>query len=223
MDQQRWSLVDDYIVDRLVPLDPVLEAALAANHAAGLPAHDVSPAQGKLLHILARMIGARRVLEIGTLGGYSTIWLARALPKDGLLVTLEADPAHAAVARENIARADLCVRVDLRVGPALETLSDIAREGLGPFDLIFIDADKPSNPDYLAWALRLARPGSVIIGDNVVRDGAIADPSSDDPRVQGVRRFFDMIANEPRLTATAIQTVGAKGWDGFAIAIVDGV
>ena len=221
MSQDQWTAVDAYIVDRLAPSDAVLDHALDANAAGGLPAHDVSPPQGKLLHLIARTAGARRVLEIGTLGGYSTIWLARALPEDGLVVTLEAVAAHADIARDNIARAGLSARVDLRVGPALETLPLIEAEGLGPFDLIFIDADKPSNPQYLAWALKLARPGAVIIGDNVVRDGAVVDPASDDPRVQGVRAFFDMIAAEPRLSATAIQTVGAKGWDGFVFALVD--
>ena len=221
MSQDQWTAVDAYIVDRLAPSDAALDHALDANAAGGLPAHDVSPAQGKLLHLIARTAGARRVLEIGTLGGYSTIWLARALPEDGLVVTLEAVSAHADIARDNIARAGLSARVDLRVGPALESLPLIEAEGLGPFDLIFIDADKPSNPQYLAWALKLARPGAVIIGDNVVRDGAVVDPASDDPRVQGVRAFFDMIAAEPRLSATAIQTVGAKGWDGFVFAVVD--
>ena len=221
MSQDQWTAVDAYIVDRLAPSDAALDHALDANAAGGLPAHDVSPAQGKLLHLIARTAGARRVLEIGTLGGYSTIWLARAVPEDGLVVTLEAVSAHADIARDNIARAGLSARVDLRVGPALESLPLIEAEGLGPFDLIFIDADKPSNPQYLAWALKLARPGAVIIGDNVVRDGAVVDPASDDPRVQGVRAFFDMIAAEPRLSATAIQTVGAKGWDGFVFAVVD--
>ena len=221
MGQEAWCAVDRYIVDRLVPADPALDEALAANQVAGLPAHDVSPAQGKLLHLLARMIGARRVLEIGTLGGCSTIWLARALSEGGVVVTLEADPHHAEVARGNIERAGLAACVDLRVGPALETLPQVGAAGLGPFDLVFIDADKPSNPDYLAWALKLARPGAVIIGDNVVRGGAVVDPDSADPRVQGIRRFFNLLAGEPRLSATAIQTVGSKGWDGFALAIVD--
>ncbi len=221
MSQERWSAVDRYIEDRLVPGDAALAAALAANAAGGLPPHDVLPAQGKLLHLLARMIGARRVLEIGTLGGYSAIWLARALLGGGRVVTLEADPRHAAVARANIGRAGMADRVELRVGPALDTLPGVEADGLGPFDLIFIDADKPGNPGYLEWALRLARPGAVVVGDNVVRDGAVADGGSPDPRVQGVRRFFDMLAAEPRVTATALQTVGAKGWDGFTIAIVD--
>ncbi|MFC0219584.1 O-methyltransferase [Pseudochelatococcus lubricantis] len=213
-----WTEVDDYLIDRLVPTDPVLDEVLRANAAAGLPAIDVAPNQGRLLHIFALMVGARRILEIGTLGAYSTIWLARALGEGGRLVTLEADAAHAAVARENIGRAALQDVVDLRVGPALETLPQLAGEA--PFDLVFVDADKENNPAYLEWALRLSRPGTVIICDNVVRDGAIADPDSPDPRVQGTRRFFDMVAAEPRLVASAIQTVGGKGWDGFAIAVV---
>jgi predicted O-methyltransferase YrrM len=213
-----WKRVDDYIVDRLVPQDAALAAALHANATAGLPAIDVSPAQGKLLHILARMVGAGRILEIGTLGGYSTIWLARALPPGGRLVTLEADPAHAAVAERNIARAGLAEVVEIRVGRALDTLPTLTGP---PFDLVFIDADKRGNPDYLTWALRLTRPGSVIVCDNVVRSGRVADPDTTDPGVIGTRRLFDMIAAEPRLTATALQTVGAKGWDGFVIAVVD--
>jgi predicted O-methyltransferase YrrM len=218
--QNQWNRVDEYIIDRLVPQDHALEESLAANKAAGLPAIDVSPNQGKLLYLLARMAGARRVLEVGTLGGYSTIWLARALPSDGRVVTLEAEPRHAEVARRNLDRAGVADRVDIRVGPALDTLPRIEAEGLAPFDLIFIDADKPNNPHYLAWALRLARPGTVIIGDNVVRDGAVADATSADPGVRGTRQFFDMITAEPRLDATAIQTVGSKGWDGLMLAIV---
>jgi predicted O-methyltransferase YrrM len=216
----RWHSVDEYIVDRLVPPDAALESVLSANAAAALPPHDVSPNQGKLLHIFARMINARRVLEIGTLGGYSTIWLSRALPVGGRVVTLEADPAHADVARSNIERAGLGQVVEIHVGSALDSLEKLPDDQ--PFDLIFIDADKPNNPAYLAWALKLSRPGTVIIADNVVRDGAVVDPESNDPRVQGVRKFFDMIADEPRLTATALQTVGSKGWDGFTIAIVGG-
>ena len=185
--------------------------------AAGLPAIDVSALQGKLLHLLARLAGARRILEIGTLGGYSTIWLARALPEDGQLVTLESERRHADVARANIDRAGLAGRVELILGPALDTLPTLS----GPFDLVFIDADKRSNADYLAWALRLSRPGTVVVCDNVVRDGAIADPDAHDPGVEGTRRLFEMLAAEPRLSATAVQTVGAKGWDGLAIAIVD--
>ena len=221
MNQEQWNVVDDYIVDRLVGADSALGAALAANAAAGLPPHDVTPAQGKLLHLLARMIGARRILEIGTLGGYSTIWLARALQLDGLVVTLEANPHHAKVARANIARAGLAGRVDFRVGPARESLPLVQAEGIGPFDLVFIDADKRNYPDYLVWALRLARRGAVIIADNVVREGAVANPDSAHPGVQGMRRFFDMLAEQRRVSATAIQSVGRKGWDGFAIAVVD--
>lgn len=213
-----WNDVDDYIVERLCPSDPSLEAALRANAAAGLPAIDVAPNQGKLLHILALSVGARRILEIGTLGGYSTIWLARALPGDGQVVTLEAVPAHADVARANIERAGLAEVVDIRVGPAIETLPQLA--GDAPFDLIFVDADKRNNPAYLEWALRLSRPGSLLIVDNVVRKGAITDPASADPDVQGTRRLFDALAQEPRLVVTAVQTVGEKGWDGFVIAFV---
>ena len=221
MDRTKWSAVDAYIVEKIATPDFALDAALAANAAAGLPAIDVSPPQGKLLYLLARMARARKILEIGALGGYSTIWLARALPPDGFVVTLEAVPKHAEIARENVRRAGLSGQVRVRLGPALESLQRIAEEGIGPFDLVFIDADKPSNPDYLAWALRLARVGATIVCDNVVREGAIVDRASADPSVQGTRRMFDMIAKEPRLSATAIQTVGAKGWDGFVVAIVD--
>lgn len=221
MDQDLWNAVDAYIVDRLLPPDAVLDAVMAANAAAGLPAIDVSPAQGKLLYLLARMAGARRILEVGTLGGYSTIWLARALPPGGQVVTLEALPNHAEVARANFARAGLADRIDLRVGKALDTFPVIAAEAGDPFDLVFLDADKQNNPDYLAWSLKLARPGTVIIADNVVREGDVLDGASADGSIKGVRRFFDMLAAEPRLSATAIQTVGVKGWDGFAFAIVD--
>jgi predicted O-methyltransferase YrrM len=220
MSQEQWTAVDRYLSDLLIPSDQALEAALQASAAAGLPAINVSPTQGKLLHLLARLQGSRNILEIGTLGGYSTIWLARALPPGGRLVTLESDANHAAVARANIARAGLAEVVDLRLGPALETLPQLAAEGQAPFDLIFIDADKPSYPDYLAWAMRLSRHGSLIIADNVVRNGAVLDPASDDPRVQGTRRFNEMLAAEPRVSATAIQTVGSKGYDGFALALV---
>jgi predicted O-methyltransferase YrrM len=220
MSQEQWTAVDRYLTDLLVAPDPALESALQASTAAGLPPINVSPNQGKLLHLLARLQGARTILEIGTLGGYSTIWLARALPAGGRLVTLEADAGHAEVARANIARAGLTDAVELRLGPALETLPQLAAEGRGPFDLIFIDADKPSYPDYLAWALRLARCGSLIVADNVVRNGAVLDPASDDPRVQGARRFNELLAAEPRVSATAIQTVGSKGYDGFAVALV---
>jgi len=209
--------VDAWFAERLIGPDEDLGAILAANAAAGLPAIDVSPLQGKFLHLIARAIGAKRVLEIGTLGGYSTIWLARAVGEDGQVVTLELQPRNADVARANFARAGVGGRIDVRVGAALDLLPGVA----GPFDLIFIDADKANQDAYLAWALRLSRPGAVIIGDNVVRDGEVANPATSDPNVQGVRRFIDLLASEPRLSATAIQTVGAKGWDGFAIAVVD--
>jgi predicted O-methyltransferase YrrM len=221
MDQPNWTDVDHYIVERLIPPDAALDAALDANRAAGLPAIDVSPAQGKFLYLLARMVGARRVLEIGTLGGYSTIWFARALPADGVVVTLEALPEHAEVARKNIERAGLSAKVDIRVGSALDTLPLLADEGGGPFDLVFIDADKRGNPEYLQSAIQLARVGAVIVVDNVVRDGKVLDAASDNADIQGIRRFFDDLAGDPRLSATALQTVGAKGWDGFAIALVE--
>jgi predicted O-methyltransferase YrrM len=213
---ERWRAVDDFITGMLVGPDPALDAALAANRAAGLPPIDVSPAQGKLLHLLARAIGARRVLEIGTLGGYSTIWLGRALGPDGRVVTLEREPRHAAVAADNLARAGLAEQVEIVVGPALETLPDLD----GPFDLVFVDADKPSNAAYLAQALRLSRPGALIVVDNVVRDGRVADPTDDDPAVVGSRRLTEALAAEPRLSATELQTVGSKGYDGFALALV---
>ncbi len=215
---ETWKRVDAYLAEKLLPADAALDAALAANAAEGLPAIDVSPLQGKFLNLLAQIAGARRILEIGTLGGYSTIWLARALPEDGRLVSLEAEPRHAEVARANIARAGLADRVEVLIGPALDSLPKLE----GPFDLVFIDADKRSNPDYLRWALRLARPGTVIVCDNVIRDGRIADADSRDPGVVGTRDFFDVLASEPRLSGTAVQTVGAKGWDGFAIAVVTG-
>lgn len=220
MDQKRWTAVDDYVGDLLAPADPALDAALKASEAAGLPSIQVAANQGKLLHLLARLQGARTILEIGTLGGYSTIWLARALPSDGRLITLELDPKHAQVARENIARAGLAERVEVRIGPASEMLAGLAAEGGGPFDLIFIDADKEGYPDYLGWALKLSRPGSLIVADNVVRGGAVVDPSSSDPRVQAVRHCLELMAREPRLDATVIQTVGSKGYDGLAFALV---
>jgi len=221
MAQDQWSAVDRYITDLLVSPDRALERALLGSGAAGLPAISVSPNQGKLLWLLARAQRARTILEIGTLGGYSTIWLARALPADGRLITLESNPHHAEVARTNIARAGLERVVSIRVGKALETLPTLAVEGVGPFDLTFIDADKPSNPEYFEWALRLSHRGSVIVVDNVVRNGAVMDPASTDPNVLGVRRMNDRIAAEPRVSATAIQTVGSKGYDGFAIMIVN--
>jgi predicted O-methyltransferase YrrM len=220
MSEKTWTAVDDYFAELLLPDDAALTAALAANAAAGLPPHDVSPAQGKLLHLLARLAGARNILEIGTLGGYSSIWLARALPMDGRLVTLEADAGHAEVARENIERAGLIDRVELRIGPALDILPALAAAGRDPFDVIFIDADKPNNPAYLGWALKLTRRGGLIVADNVVRNGAVLDAGSRDPSVQGVRRFTELLAAEPRVSATAIQTVGTKGYDGFVIALM---
>jgi predicted O-methyltransferase YrrM len=220
MSQELWTSVDRYITDTLIPADPVLEAALTASTDAGLPPIAVAPNQGKWLMILAQIVGAQSILEMGTLGGYSTIWLARALPPDGSLITLEADPKHAEVARANIALAGFADKVEVRLGKALETLPEIAAEGLSPFDFIFIDADKGNYPEYLEWALKLSRPGTLIIADNVVRDGAVIDAANPDPAVQGVRRMNEIIAAEPRLSATAIQTVGSKGYDGFAIAIV---
>ena len=207
--------VDRYIAERLIPDDP--SWVLAANAAAGLPSIDVSPAQGRFLALLVRITGARRVLEVGTLGGYSTLWMARALPEGGHLTTLEADPHHARVARANLGQAGLSTRVTLAEGPARDTLPRLE----GPFDLVFIDADKPGNPTYLKEAVRLARPGTVIVLDNVVRDGRVVEADSRDASVQGSRAAFDLISAHPRLTATALQTVGAKGWDGFAMAVVD--
>ncbi|MGW3325654.1 O-methyltransferase [Streptomyces virginiae] len=218
MTAQTWTAVDDYFDGLLVGEDEALGAAAADSEAAGLPAHQVAPNQGKLLNLLARVRGARRILEIGTLGGYSTIWLARALPADGRLVTLEVDERCADVAAANIARAGLDHVVEIRRGRAVDLLPALTDEA--PFDLVFIDADKPSNPEYLRWALELTRPGSLIIGDNVVRDGAVVHEDSTDPRVQGVRRFTELIAEHPRLTATALQTVGSKGYDGFVMALV---
>lgn len=218
--QQQWSAVDSYLIDALIPQVPLLSQVLANNQRAGLPAFDVAANQGQFLALLVRMVRAQRVLEIGTLGGYSTIWMARELPEDGELLTLEADPRHAAVARENLRLAGVDKQVTLREGPALQTLESLGDRP--PFDLIFIDADKPSNPDYLRWALRYSRPGTLIIGDNVVRDGEVVNPRSEDDRVQGVRRFIEMMARDPRLTVTALQTVGSKGWDGFTLAWVNG-
>ena len=221
MSGELWGRVDDYIVDKLVDEDAVLSDALAANAAAGLRPIDVSAAQGKFLHLLVRMSGARRVLEVGTLGGYSTIWMAKALPADGSIVTLEYEPLHAEVARRNIERAGLSDRVTVRVGAAADTLPILAAERPEPFDFVFIDADKPSNTIYLDWAVKLSRPGTVIVLDNVVRDGQLANAASTDPNVKGSRGAFELIAANPRLSATALQTVGGKGYDGFAIMIVD--
>jgi len=220
MPETPWTAVDQYITDLLVAQDGALDAALVESAAAGLPAINVTPSQGKLLQLVARIQGARSILEIGTLGGYSTIWLARALPAGGRLVTLEADARHADVARANIARAGLAEIVDLRLGPALDTLPQLAASRRGPFDLIFIDADKEEIPEYFKWALELSRAGTVIIVDNVVRKGAVIDAHSPDPGVQGVRRFNKMLAAEPRVCATEIQTVGSKGYDGFAMILV---
>ncbi|MDQ6798369.1 MAG: O-methyltransferase [Actinomycetota bacterium] len=217
-----WTAVDGYICDQLVASDLVLDAALADSAAAGLPSIAVSPTQGRLLALLAQMCSARTILEVGTLGGYSTIWLARALGPGGRLITLEVDPRHADVARANLARAGLSDVVDVRLGAALDTLPRLVSDGLGPVDLTFIDADKPNNPDYFQWALRLSRPGSVIVIDNVVRGGAVVDADSTDPATRGTRRLYDALAGEPRVDATVIQTVGSKGYDGFAIAVVTG-
>jgi predicted O-methyltransferase YrrM len=215
---ESWDEVDRWLASLLVPPDEALDAALVAGHEAGLPPIDVSPLQGKLLHLLALLRGARSILELGTLAGYSTIWLARALPPGGRLVTLEANPQHAEVARANVERAGLGGVVDLRVGPALELLPALE----GPFDLVFVDADKRSIPEYLAWALRLTAPGSLIVTDNVVRGGRVVDPPPGDESAAGVHRFAELLADEPRLTSTVIQTVGSKGWDGLAISLVTG-
>jgi predicted O-methyltransferase YrrM len=222
MSHDQWTAVDRYITDLFIPADPGLDVALQAQTGAGLPPINVAPNQGALLHILARAQGVRSILEIGTLGGYSTIWLARALPPGGRLITLEANPTHAEVARANIARAGLAGVVEVRLGPALDTLPRLAAEGGDPFDLVFIDADKPNTAAYFGWAVRLARRGSLIITDNVVRNGAVVDAASADPNVQGVRRFNEALAAEPRVTATILQAVGSKGYDGLAFAVVTG-
>jgi predicted O-methyltransferase YrrM len=220
MSQEQWSAVDQYITDLFVGSDPVLDAALEASKVTGQPQIHVSPSQGKLLSLLARIQEARTILEIGTLAAYSTIWMGRALPPSGLLVTLEADPKHAEVAHANLVRAGLSDVVDLRLGPALETLPALAAEGRGPFDFIFIDADKESYPEYLEWSLKLSRRGTLIVADNVIQDGAVIDPVAPSARVQGVRRFMELLAADPRVSATALQTVGSKGYDGFAFAVV---
>ena len=220
MCQDAWAKVDDYLSELLVKSDAALEQALTASTAAGLPEINVTPNQGKLLHLMARAQGARNILEVGTLGGYSTIWLARALPQRGRLITLEYDPKHAEVAHANILNAGMTDRVEIIVGRAIDTLPQLAAENRGPFDFVFIDADKPSTADYFEWALRLTRPGSLIVVDNVVRKGAVVEAASDDANVQGVRRFLEMAAAEPRVDVTAIQTVGSKGYDGFALALI---
>ena len=222
MTEEKNTEVDQYLGALFAPHDAVLEGALAASTAGGLPEIQVSPVLGKLLHLLARAVKARAILEIGTLGGYSTIWLARALAPGGRVVTLEYDPKHAEVARANFARAGFADKIEVLVGRAIDALPRLEAEGRGPFDLVFIDADKGSNPDYFAWALKLTHPGSLIVIDNVVREGKVTDAASGDPDVKGTRRALEMMAAEPRVTATAIQTVGVKGWDGFAIALVTG-
>ncbi|MFP5387969.1 MAG: O-methyltransferase [Thermoleophilia bacterium] len=220
MSQDQWTAVDHYVAELLAPNDIALEAALIASESAGLPAIQVSPPQGKLLYLLAGSIGAKTILEFGTLGAYSTIWLGRSLPEGGRLVTLEADPVFAEVACENIARVGLGDVVDLRVGPALDLLPELHSEGAGPFDFTFIDADKENSPAYFAWALEHSRSGSFIVADNVVRNGSLADPESQDLKVRAQRRLHEMVAAEERIAATTIQTVGAKGYDGFTVALV---
>jgi predicted O-methyltransferase YrrM len=215
-----WEGVEQYFDEVLVRQDAALRDGLAAAETAKLPAIQVSSGQGKLLHLLARMMGARNILEIGTLGGYSTIWMARALPEGGRIITLEADPKHADVARKNFARAGVESKVELRLGKALDTLPQIAAEGRGPFDMFFIDANKSNMPEYFEWSLKLARTGSVIIADNVVREGAVLDPNSKDPDIQGIRRFLNMVGKEKRASGTALQTVSSKSYDGFALVLV---
>lgn len=220
MNQDLWERIDGYIEERLVPQDPALAAAVAASAAAGLPPIAVSATHGKMLHLLAHLLRAARILEVGTLGGYSAIWLARALVPGGRLVTLEVNARHAEVARRNLVRAGLGSAVEVRVGAAIETLPALEHERAGPFDLAFIDADKANNPDYIEWAVRLGRPGTLIIVDNVVRDGSILDAASTDAAVRGTRRAYELVGTHPRLAATAIQTVGVKGHDGFLMALV---
>ena len=217
---QVWADVDNYLGNLLAPHDAALTRALNANQQSGLPSIDVPPLLGKFLDIMIRIAGARRVLEIGTLGGYSTIWMARALPPDGQLITLELEQRHAEIARANLQAAGVLDRVEIQVGPALKSMQALHASGVEPFDLIFIDADKQSMPDYLEWSIKLGRPGTVIIGDNVVRDGKILDPDTDDPHVRGVQRFLEIAAKDSRLSMTAIPTVGARGYDGFSVAVV---
>ena len=218
--QETWAAVDRYFADLLAPEDKELSAILAANRDAGLPSIDVPALLGKFLDLLVRISGAQRVLEIGTLGAYSTIWLARALPANGQVVTLEIDPRHAEIARDNLQSAGVLDRVEVRVGAAIDSLRALHAGGATPFDLVFIDADKKSMPEYLDWSLKLSRPGTIIVADNVVRDGKVIEPDNPDENIQGVRRMTELIAANPRLRATAIQTVGARGYDGFAIALV---
>ncbi len=220
--EQRWTAVDEFLGDVVLGEDPVLQAALDATTTSGLPQIQVSPLQGRLLTLLARVAGARSVLEVGTLAGYSTICLGRALPSDGELVTLEVDPRHAEVARANITRAGLDGVVDIRVGAALETLRNLESEGHAPFDLVFIDADKVNSPGYFEWGMKLGHPGTVIVVDNAVRRGTVVDAQSDDQDVVGTRAVLEMMGRESRVSATVIQTVGSKGYDGFALAVVRG-
>jgi len=221
-DQSNWQAVDDYIAERLIGDDPVQDATLASNHAAGLPEIDVSMSQGKMLQLLAQGVGARRILEIGTLGGYSTIWLARALPEGGAVVTLELDASYAAVANTNIARANQAGKVTVEIGVALDSLQQMVDDGVPKFDFAFIDADKQSYAGYLDYCLQLCRPGAILIFDNVVREGEVTNPDSVDPKVPGTRALYDALHQNPAVSATAIQTVGAKKWDGFLMAIVEG-
>jgi predicted O-methyltransferase YrrM len=218
---ETWKQVDSFFTDALIPADSALDAALTVNREEKLPAIDVTPLQGKFLELMIRATGARRVLEIGTLGAYSTIWLARAVGDNGKVVTLELDPRHAQIAQRNLDNAGVADRVDLRIGPASKTLEALVAETTAPFDFIFIDADKAGYPDYIQWSLKLSRPGTLIIADNVVRDGKVIDPDDPDPNIQGVRRFTDVISADPRLSTTVLQTVGGKGYDGFAIAVVN--
>lgn len=220
MDQEQWAAVDQYFCDALVGHEGGLDDTLARSHAAGLPAINVAPNQGKFLHLLARLQNARRILEIGTLAGYSSIWLARALPSDGILVTLEANPDYAALARRNVDDAGVGDKVSIVVGLALDSLKKMVAEEIDPFDMVFIDADKENNARYLELVLKLSRSGTLIVGDNVVRRGRVVDAGNLDPDVVGTRRFIEQLASEPRLASTAIQTVGSKGWDGFSMSIV---
>jgi predicted O-methyltransferase YrrM len=222
VERELWADVESYVTDLLIPRDEALDAAAAASAAAGLPPHQVSPSEGKLLYLLASIRGARRILEIGTLGGCSTIWLARALPPDGRLVTLEADPLHAEVARANLASAGLTDLVEVRVGAALDSLGELAAEGAEPFDFVFVDADKRNNPAYLEAVLGLIRPGGVLVADNVVRQGAVVRAAPGDATIDGIRRFLEMIAADARLSATVVQTAGSKGHDGFLLAVMEG-
>ena len=220
MSRELWTAVDEYICSQLVPSDPVLDHVVESSVAAGLPPIAVTPNLGKLLYLLAKIRGAQKILEIGTLAGYSTIWLARALRAGGRLITLEADPKHAEISRNNIAQAGFADIVEVRLGDALESLPKLQAENCGPFDLIFVDAEKRENPDYFVWSLKLSKPGTILVFDNVVRDGAVIDPANTTPSVEGIRRFNELVAAEPRVTATAIQTVGSKGYDGFAVVLV---